>query len=242
MIGHVVVAIPAHNEAATIAACLTAADAAVIHTGRPSVIVVAADACTDATVQIVERMAERLVTPIHVITGRWHTAGRSRAAAVEHGLRLLPPVNPAAIWLANTDADTIVDPRWLEHQLRHAADGAHAVAGIVTLDAATTPANLMAHFTATYRVSGSTHRHIHAANLGIRADAYRTVGGWSTTTLLGEDHALVRHLRQRQLYVAHRTDTVVTTSSRTTGRMPAGFAHRLAQLNAHHTPSALAGS
>ena len=34
-----------------------------------------------------------------------------------------------------------------------------------------------------------THAHVHGANLGIRADAYLDVGGWSDASL-AEDHCL----------------------------------------------------
>ena len=88
-----------------------------------------------------------------------------------------------------------------------------------------------------YRLDGATHTHVHGANLGVRADAYQAVGGWGLHVMVGEDHELVRRLTAAGLTVTRDTDTTVVTSSRTVGRVPAGFATRLAQLAGPPVPA-----
>ena len=193
-------------------------------------IVVAADSCHDDTAALARLTAGLLRTQLVVMEGTWRTAGRARAAAVESAMQHLASTPAERIWIANTDADCVVPSTWLQRQLAHAADGADAVAGIVDLDERTTGAALLREFRATYRLHGPTHAHAHAANLGVRADAYRAVGGWGRHVVVGEDHHLVRRLTNRRFIVRHPTDVVVTTSSRTVGRLPAGFATRLAGL------------
>jgi hypothetical protein len=80
------------------------------------------------------------------------------------------------------------------------------------------------------------HHHGHAANLGVRADLYETVGGWSEQSIVGEDHALWCRLLAAGAAVHQPTDVVVTTSGRTAGRVVGGFASRLARLQRHAEP------
>jgi hypothetical protein len=65
---------------------------------------------------------------------------------------------------------------------------------------------------------GAAHRHVYAANLGVRADAYLGCGGFPA-----RGHGEERHLRQP-------TDLRVRTSARTNGRAQGGLAELLAQL------------
>jgi hypothetical protein len=116
-------------------------------------------------------------------------------------------------------------------QLRSAADGVH-VAGVVRLARGIerTPA-IQRAFAATYRHGpGGTHRHVHGANLGIRADAYLAAGGWSDL-VIGEDHDLWGRLRRNHVGV-WTTTSYVHTSARRVGRAPFGFAADLAALDA----------
>ena len=85
--------------------------------------------------------------------------------------------------------------------------------------------------------AATRHRHVHAANLGLRADVYGVAGGWSTHAFVGEDHALWRRVRASGADVVQPTDVVVTTSSRTAGRVVGGFASNLALLERRQAPS-----
>lgn len=180
----------ARDEAARIAACVASIDAAAARCPVPVFVTVAADACHDAKA-VPARHAPAQHIHLSVIEDRWHGAGRARAAAVDATL----DCDPSMMWIANTYADSIVPPSWLRQHVHYANNGAHAIAGVVTLDPATTPAHLLAEFTATYHLASSTHRHVHAADFGVRTDAYRAVRGWSPTpssariTNLGESSA-----------------------------------------------------
>ena len=169
-----------------------------------------------------------------MVEGSWRGPGAARAAAVDAGLASCA-TPPEAVWLASTDADCVVDDDWLVTQLAHAAAGRDAVAGVVRLDPSG-PARLLAEFAATYPVGVDTHRHVHAANLGVRAAAYVDVDGWSRHAVVGEEHNLWRRLRQAGHRVAHPVDVGVTTSARTHSRVIGGFASSLARLEKRAPP------
>src|SRR6202044_2211015 len=71
-----------------------------------------------------------------------------------------------------------------------------------------------------------THPHVHGANLGFRADAYLSAGGWSDLAL-AEDHCLWNRLRLRQWPIISTATSIVTTSGRLQGRAAGGFADSL---------------
>lgn len=80
----------------------------------------------------------------------------------------------------------------------------------------------------TARVEG--HPHVHGANLGIRADVYEAIGGWSPLRT-GEDAERVARAESSKTVRILRTGQVpVWTSSRPVGRAPAGFADYLSAL------------
>jgi len=56
-----------------------------------------------------------------------------RAAGVAEVLRRIGPLDPASVWLATTDADTVVPACWLTRQLRYAEGGWDAVVGTITV-------------------------------------------------------------------------------------------------------------
>ena len=178
---------------------------------------------------------------MHVVEGRWLGAGRARAAAIESALSRLDVRDPSTVWIVNTDADCVVPDGWLRRHVAHAT-GAHAVAGTVGLDPTATPVSLLALFSSTYELHGPTHQHVHAANLGVRADAYLAVGGWSRHTVVGEDHELWRRLQSAGLALRQPTDVTVVTSNRTIGRVHGGFASALAKLERHPLVLPVAGS
>jgi Glycosyl transferase family 2 len=231
----ILVAVPARDEADGIAACVQSLDRAAARTGLPVTIVVAADSCHDDTVEIA-RSAAVSRCRVDVIVGGWHAAGGARRAAVEAGLARIGG-DLSTVWIANTDGDCITPATWLQRQLRYAARGKAAVAGTVALDPDTTSDHLLAEFAAAYPVHGAAHRHVHGANLGVRADVYRTVGGWSAHTIVGEDNGLWRRLRATGVDVVQPTDLPVVTSSRTAGRVLGGFASTLARLDRPAEPT-----
>ena len=224
----VVVAVPARNEALTIEACLMSIDSAAARVDVPVTVVVAADSCRDHTVDRARAVAVSCCS-VNVIEGRWRAAGGARRAAVAAGRQRLGAVS-STVWIANTDADCLVPGDWIRRQLGYAGYGKVAVAGTVTLDPATTSEALLAAFVATYRGTDRAHRHVHAANLGLRADVYAAIGGWSAHTVVGEDHDLWRRLRLAGADLIQPLDLPVATSGRTAGRVIGGFASALARL------------
>jgi cellulose synthase/poly-beta-1,6-N-acetylglucosamine synthase-like glycosyltransferase len=218
------VVIPAQNEETTIESCISSvlsslAQAAV----TDHRIVVVADHCTDSTV---ERARRALGAEGEVLEVDVRSAGAARRAGAARVMDYWTTLDPSKIWLANTDADTIVRADWISVQLGFAEEGVTAVAGIVHLDAGGSAA---AHevYRSTYLTSPEgTHTHVHGANLSVRADAYEDVGGWSSLAL-AEDHCLWARLRGRGWRTTSPVSSVVTTSSRLQGRAKGGFADTL---------------
>lgn len=242
-IRHVAVVIPAHNESRRINAALDAVDTAratVAHTVTCSITVVV-DSCGDTTES---RARLRLSDPPDlVVAADLRCAGAARRLGAAAGLAsaVMASHPLPTVWLASTDADTIVPPDWIERQLAYAGAGACGVAGVVRLlpDDADNDPVLRRRFDDAYliRPDGS-HAHVHAANLGVRADAYMAVGGWRPL-LTGEDHDLWNRLTAHGWPVRSTADMAVATSARRQGRAPNGFAADLVALDALDSVDAL---
>jgi cellulose synthase/poly-beta-1,6-N-acetylglucosamine synthase-like glycosyltransferase len=135
--------------------------------------------------------------------------------------------NSNSVWLANTDADTRVPSDWIATHLQHADANATAVAGIVELDTEDLRADVEALYRASYILAADgTHAHVHGANLGVRADAYLDVGGWSDLAV-AEDHCLWGRLLRGGWRLKSPAASVVHTSGRLQGRAIGGFADTL---------------
>lgn len=230
-IEHVIVAVPARDEAATIRSCIESINVArdSLSPSVTSTLVVVADSCRDDTLAIARSAisAERGDLTVEVAANRVGAARRIATAAALAQLEV--PLD--RVWIANTDADSIVPADWLTLQLALAGTGVVGVAGTVDLDPGTSSPALRDSFALMYLTnSDGSHGHVHGANLGFRADAYHAVAGWSLLAT-GEDHDLWNRL-QRHGSVASTTRLRVSTSARLAGRAPAGFAADLAALSA----------
>jgi hypothetical protein len=166
------------------------------------------------------------------------SVGAARAAGVAEVLRRTGPVDPASVWLATTDADTLVPPCWLTRQLRYAEGGWDAVVGTITVtDWRQYPAALPPLFARLYDAAGTGppgstgHPHVHGANLGFSAAAYLAAGGFGPART-AEDHALVSALAAAGRRILRTTTVSVVTSARRRARAPHGFSHLLAGLAA----------
>ncbi len=132
------------------------------------------------------------------------------------------------LWLATTDADSLVPPDWLQRQLCHAAAGAWVVAGTITVeDWANRPQQIRELAQRAYQ--HGPHRHIHGANLAFAAAAYVAVGGFSPLAT-GEDVGLVAAFTAAGFSVCWARDLPVVTSARVVSRAPLGFADYLNNL------------
>jgi cellulose synthase/poly-beta-1,6-N-acetylglucosamine synthase-like glycosyltransferase len=218
---HVLVAVPARDEEATLADCLQAIERARTAIDVASSIVVVLDSCTDGSADVARGFADALV-----IERDHGNVGRSRHDAVLAGLATVAAA-PERTWIAFTDADSCVPRSWLREHLR-AANGSDAYVGAVVprlddLDEARRQAWRRSH------PPGATLGHVHGANLGVRADAYHRVGGF-LPLFVGEDVDLVSRLRAARYSIAESERHPVSTSSRLTGRAPDGYAGYLRGL------------
>ncbi len=225
---HVVVAIPARDEQTLLPACLRSVTAAarVLRRGRPGIrlaVAVALDGCTDRSAQVASAWGVASVA----LPGTG--VGAARDAAIEGGLVALGHPPEASTWVACTDADTVVPGHWLLRQLMWGERGAELVVGTAEPVGVDRVEALAAWHARHQLVEG--HAHVHGANLGIRADRWRTVGRFGRLAV-GEDVDLVGRVRAvTDRWVA--TDTTrVLTSGRAHSRVEHGFAGYLHDLDA----------
>ncbi|WP_382305118.1 glycosyltransferase [Herbiconiux sp. UC225_62] len=195
-------------------------------------IVVLLDACTDGSLAV----ARSFGSAIEVLELDAANVGRARAAGVDHVISRSG--EPGAcrdagstdarpgLWICTTDADTVVPDHWLLDHLQAARDGAELAVGRVVPRAADMDPALLAAWRREHEGAG---RHVYGANLGIRADVYRAVGGFSSLRV-GEDVELVRAAEERGAVVLDLPFSVVQTSGRREGRTPGGFAGYLRTL------------
>jgi glycosyltransferase involved in cell wall biosynthesis len=217
MIRAVGVVVPAHNEELLLARCLHGLSTAAKQGGAPPVrVVVVADACSDATVDVARG------NDAEVLEVDLHSAGAARAVGLEFivGER---DVALDELWLCTTDADSVVPNHWFLHQAQKEAQGYDAVVGTVVIDdwsehASFTPRRYARH----YGAGLDGHPHVHGANLGLSGSAYATIGGFPPLAL-AEDHALVAALTKFGLRICRTGNAPVLTSARRDARAPEGF-------------------
>jgi glycosyltransferase involved in cell wall biosynthesis len=229
------VVVPAHDEEDLLPRCLTAirrAERALA--GIPVHLVVAADACGDRTAEVARSAGASVVE----ISAR--CVGSARAAVIREALSRTGHLDPASVWLATTDADTVVPPEWLSTQLAYAAAGWDAVVGLVRVtDWSEHPPAVRRLFEERYgdgggsagsgSGSGDGHPHVHGANLGFTARAYLAAGGFGPLPT-AEDHAFVAALAAAGGRILRTGEVTVVTSARRLARAPQGFGHLLVTL------------
>jgi glycosyltransferase involved in cell wall biosynthesis len=243
--GAVVVVVPAHNEEDLIGACLDGIGRAAEHPDLAGVavhLVVVLDDCRDATAaraaEAAARPAEGAPRPgalraTSLVAVSVRNVGRARALGATHAFLALGLVDPEEVWLASTDADSVVPPDWLAHHLALRRGGADACAGTVVVESwRDHPATAQPAFDAHYQPDGLLafgHPHVHGTNLGVSMAAYLAAGGFSPL-VSGEDHALWLALAGTGRRLVATPLAPVTTSGRRHGRSPAGFAATLRRL------------
>lgn len=209
--------VPAHNEERLIGPCLQALQHAARHpalAGEAVVIVVALDRCVDATAAVCRRFG---VQGVRVDAG---CVGVARAVASEHALRL------GARWIGCTDADSRVPADWLAKQLDCRAS---AFCGVVTVeDWLDYPLAVQQQFVAGEQMRDG-HPHVHGANMGFSAQAYRDSGGFPPL-VSGEDVALIAAIQNSGASVARLATPQVITSARRDARAGNGFSGFLKRL------------
>ena len=209
------VVIPVHNEEKLLGDCLDAVRRAAMDPlldAEPVELVVVLDACADRSAAIAIQRKAQIVSLNTRCVGAARALGAS--LALDNGAR----------WVAFTDADSIVPLNWLSMQLDLYAD---ATCGQVAIeDWSGYPSGVRERYLMDYSMDT---RHIHGANLGISAAAYRAAGGFAALQL-GEDAALVSSLLERKADIRFAGAPRVSTSARWESTIEGGFASMLRGL------------
>ena len=219
-IARVVVVVPAHNEERLLPSCLAAIDRAAAEIPDIEVAVeVVLDACTDATSRVI---------PPHVGTVIRSTKSVGAARRAGFARHLQADVD-GRTWFATTDADSEVPADWLVSHLASADRGSDVFVGTIRPKSWESWSPHTAELFEQRYDADDGHHHIHGANLGVRADAYRRVGGFAEVSG-NEDVDLVRRLLTMGAVVDRSARAPVLTSTRADGRTDTGFAAYLYRL------------
>ncbi|QIX62142.1 glycosyltransferase [Hymenobacter sp. BT18] len=248
--------IPAKNEAAELPATLAALVAQTTLARQPLdpttfEILVLANNCTDATVQVVRRFAAKhpawaiQVAEQQLPPAEAHV-GRARRLLMDEACCRLEAVGRPQGLILSTDADTQVTPTWLAATEQAISAGADAVGGRILprhsgpmrcavrrqhlLDAAYRLARtqLEASLDASSHDPWPRHHQHFGASLALTAAAYRAVGGLPVVPFL-EDEALYHSLLRHDLRVRHCPAVRVATSDRRAGRVAVGLSWQLSE-------------
>lgn len=220
----VVVVVPAHDEEELLGRCLRslAAAGAALREACPllrTTTLVVLDSCSDDTAAVVTRHGVAALA----VTAR--SVGTARREGVRAAVAALGPLPPAAVWIASTDADTVVPTDWLVQQVAAADTGVGLVVGAVVPDERDLDPTTYAAWHLRHGPTAPVA--VHGANLGVRLAAYDAVGGFPPVAE-HEDVLLVEALRARGVPEASGLPAV--TSGRRYGRVGRGFAGYLRDL------------
>ncbi|MDY0913945.1 glycosyltransferase family 2 protein [Rathayibacter festucae] len=217
-IEQVLIVVPAHDEEERIGDAVASVLRSAEHLARthPSVavrLIVAADGCTDGTVE------RALAAGAEVLELERCGVGAARAAGIAHALGTVSSSDDR-VWLANTDADTVVPEEWLLEHVEHARHH-DALVGTVRPDPADLSPEMYGRWRRTREQEESVGS-IHGANLGVRASAYLAAGGFGGEPL-HEDVLLVERLHAAGARVGATDRGEVTTSGRRRNRVDGGY-------------------
>jgi hypothetical protein len=232
MISAVGVVVPARDEAALIGDCVAHLRGALgaLPDGIERAVCVVADRCVDDTAAIARAGFGGWSGTAVLANWCATTVGEVRQLGFRQVLAMLAGYEPSETLLLSTDADTTVAPGWALAHLHLAEQGWHAIAGVAELDEPLPPPTALRYAAERGRAHGPHgHGNVYGANLGVRADAYAAVGGF-TPLATGEDHDLWRRLDAAGFRCVHATEAVATTSSRLAGRARDGLAALLNRL------------
>ena len=248
------VAIPVRDEAESIESSLLALAHQVDLTGKPLrrcyEVLLFANNCTDATVDIARRFAKQYPQLVlHVIDSELPSSqayvGRARQIVMHEAYRRMASLGGRGA-IATTDGDTQVSATWVAANLYEIARGADAVGGRILfnkkdLELLTPQARAyrLRNFGYDYLKSKleyyldpdisefpSRHHQHYGASLAVSADAYRRVGGLPASKT-PEDVAFYKALRRIDARFCHSALVRVTTSARLQGRTDIGAANQL---------------
>lgn len=217
------VVVPARDEQELVGRCLSSvlAAARLLESRRRSTrvsVVLVADSCADDTARVARGFPGVTVVEIDAAN-----VGVARAAGVRAALAATDAPT-AAVWIANTDADSVVPRRWLLDHALLARRGAQLVIGTVRPEFADLTPEQASAWTARHTVAANGH--VHGANLGVRADVYLAAGGFAPVAE-HEDVDLVERCARGGARAVATARCEVLTSGRQVGRTPGGYARYL---------------
>lgn len=228
--GAVAVVVPARDEELLLPACLdsVARSQQMLRAAHPGVVTrtfVVLDVCRDGTAGVVAGRPDTVA-----VTSLAGNVGAARALGVDAATQWAAQATRGPLWIANTDADSVVPRHWLVAQVELAACGHDLVVGTVIPRPADLSSDLLAAWRAQHH-GGDDHPHVHGANLGFSLDAYERVGGFAPL-LTHEDVELVTSMQRAGRSWVATGSIAVTTSGRRAARAPDGFASYLEGLGA----------
>ena len=210
------VVVPVHNEATLLGECLESLVRATRDPalrGEPAEVVAVLDACTDRSAAIAVRRGAQIVS----LDARCVGAARALGASFA--------IDAGARWIAFTDADCVVPENWLSAQI--AADADVTCGPVRIEDWSAHPFGMQERFVRLYGRAGAFH--VHGANLGLAASAYRRSSGFPPLHK-GEVEVLVASLARLGCRVAWNGSPAVITSARCESTIEGGFASALRDL------------
>lgn len=235
------VCVPVRDEARLLPCLLASLAALRVGRSRP-VIFLYFDGCADGGLAIAQQATGAFVHSLHFVLGERQAcpnAGHARRAAMEMALTHSGE-RPALLF--TTDADSRPQPDWIEAGTA-ALCHADVVAGRIRRDgAAADPAQqrIEDYLDRLHRYrrrldpvaweAGDTHHFAGGANLAMRAEAYRALGGFRALAH-GEDATLLDDAARLGLRVRRDAAMVVDTSSRREGRAVDGLAGALQAID-----------
>ncbi|OIH82226.1 hypothetical protein BLJ79_20050 [Arthrobacter sp. UCD-GKA] len=236
VIRRLAIVVPVRNEEALLGGCLRHLQAAMNQVGdaRPGLrvgLTLVLDGCRDGSGAIAEAAVAR-DRRVEVLAVDCGSVGATRAAGVAQALGGPSAAGRSGLahtWIACTDADTRVPRHWLTGQLELAESGVDVVTGTVEPDRAELGEHLFGLWQQSH-VRTEGHGHVHGANLGVRASAYVSVGGFDPVPV-HEDALLVHKLRASGARIRATARLHAVTSGRLRGRLEAGFADYLRALD-----------
>lgn len=236
----VAICIPARNEETELPMLLTALECLEVSGGTQVHVCLLLDDCTDGSAaQATTYQARSRHRVIIEQTASSNNAGLARHRAMLMGLAAVTATDGL---LLTTDADSVPVSGWLR-AMTSALKLADVVVGRI-VRRAERPSDLQDRIEAYYDhlfalrrqidpvpwEATATHHCSGGANLGIRAAAYRHVGGFQPLHS-GEDARLLDDASRTGLRVRRDAASVVHTSDRRTGRALAGLASALRHLD-----------
>ena len=230
------VVVPVHNEEDLLGPALDAIETAFDEVALRAVecrTAVVLDGCRDDSATIARDWARSLArrkSPLRAVVLRCRSAGvgEARRLGVATLLGKWRALDPRNIWLATTDADSRVPPRWLAAQVAAHEFGADVWTGRVTVEDWSPYEEGTAQLW--NEVYDAEQLPVHGASLGFNAQMYLAAGGFASLGT-GEDRALHQAILAEGGRALEDMDLRVITSGRRLARAPLGFAHALSSFD-----------